>query len=288
MRTHLFVALTALALAACGGSSKGFGESGEPAPAGTSPQPGPAPGGSGGGGGGDLGKVGDKKAPAEVYGHSPDVLYKLDPETKAVTVIGPFQGCNQVIDIAIDENSNLYGTTSGALWSIDRATARCTYIAGGSYPNSLSFVPKGTVDANVEALVGYDGSSYIRIDPGTGSVQSIGNIGGGFTSSGDIVSVKGGSTYLTVKGTGCNDCLVEVDPKTGRMIKNYGHVSHDDVFGLAFWAGQLYGFDNAGELFEVTLQQNSVKTTPIAIPSRPASLQFWGAGSTTSAPLAPR
>jgi hypothetical protein len=290
MKTSLFLVCTSLSIAACGGGSKGFGDEGAPTPPGGSdPQPGAIGGGSPGAGGtGDLGKEGEKKQPAEVYGHSPDTLYKLDPETKAVTVIGPFQGCSQVIDIAIDENSNLFGTTQSGLWSIDRNTARCTYIAGGSYPNSLSFVPKGTLDPSVEALVGYDGSEYIRIDTTTGSITRIGSIGSGLTSSGDIVSVKGGSTYLTVKGTGCNDCLVEVDPKTGRMLKNLGRVSHNDVFGLAFWGGRLFGFDDAGELFEVTLQNNSVKTTPIAIPNRPSSLQFWGAGSTTSAPLAPR
>src|SRR3954470_16453961 len=42
-----------------------------------------ATGGSGGGG----------PEVAEVYGNSPDTLYKLDPMTSQVTTIGPFQGC---------------------------------------------------------------------------------------------------------------------------------------------------------------------------------------------------
>jgi hypothetical protein len=274
---------------ACGGGSKGFGSDGtDNTP--QAPSPGSAGGGGGGGGGGgdNLGQVGEQKLPDEVYGHSPDTLYKLDPVTKAVTVVGKFQGCTQIIDIAIDESNNIYGTTQSGLWAIDRATAKCTLLAQGDYPNSLSFVPKGTLDPNEEALVGYDGSTYIRIDKKTGQITPVGSIGGGFTSSGDIVSVKGGSTYLTVKGTGCADCLIEVNPKTGAMVKNFGQVSHDDVFGLAFWAGQLYGFDNGGELFEISLQGGSVKTTPIAIPGSPAGLQFWGAGSTTSAPLVAR
>ena len=56
-----------------------------------------------------------------------------------------------------------------------------------TYPNSLSFVPKGTVDPNVEALVGYNGGTYVRIDTVTGAVTSIGNLGSGYSSSGDIV-----------------------------------------------------------------------------------------------------
>jgi hypothetical protein len=56
------------------------------------------------------------------------------------------------------------------------------------------------------------------------------------------------------------------------------------VFGLAFWAGTAYGFDQDGELFQVTFKNNAIQTSPIVIPSQPANMYFWGAGSTTSAP----
>jgi hypothetical protein len=222
---------------------------------------------------------------AEVYGHSDDTLYKLDPDTKAVIEVGKFQGCTKIIDIALDKDSNLYGTTSTALWGIDRKTAACTRIAGGAYPNSLSFVPAGTLDPSAEALVGYDGATYVRIDPASGTKTTVGALGGGLKSSGDIVSVKGGGTFLTVKGTGCDDCLVEINPSTGALVKNWGDVGHTDIFGLAFWAGSVFAFDNGGELFEVTFAQGAIKTAPIAMPQKPAGLKFWGAGSTTSAPV---
>jgi len=224
---------------------------------------------------------------AEVYGHSGQTLYKLNPNTKAVTVVGTFDGCTNVLDIALDGSSKLYGTTSSALWAIDKSTGKCTQIAQDSYPNSLSFVPKGTVDANAEALVGYEGSDYVRIDPQSGTKTIIGQIGSGMVSSGDIVSVKNGPTYLTVKSANCDDCLIEVDPKTGAMVRNWGAVNHSDVFGLAFWAGSIYGFDNQGELFEVKITGGNLQTSPIAIPGHPANLKFWGAGSTTSAPVVP-
>ena len=50
------------------------------------------------GGGGSGG--GPEPVVAEVWGQSPDTLYKLDPKTTAVTTIGKFQGCGGVIDIA--------------------------------------------------------------------------------------------------------------------------------------------------------------------------------------------
>jgi hypothetical protein len=224
---------------------------------------------------------------SEVYGHSASTLYRLDPVSKAVTVVGDFSGCGPVIDIALDEKSTLIAASYQALYTVDKASASCTEIAKGDYPNSLSFVPKGTVDPNEEALVGYDNGDYLRIDVKTGSVTKIGAIGGSFVSSGDIVSVKGGKTYLTVKGGSCttNDCLIEVDPKTGKMIKNWGSIEHQKVFGLSFWGGKIYGFDESGTLFEVTFGTNQLATTEIPIPQAPAELAFWGAGSSTSAPL---
>jgi hypothetical protein len=117
-------------------------------------------------------------------------------------------------------------------------------------------------------------------------VQTVGALSGGYTSSGDIVSVIGGGTFLTVKGGSgnCNDCLLQVNPATGDLVQNYGSVNHVDVFGLAFWAGTAYGFDNGGEVFSIDVQNGTVVTTTIPVPNPPPGLQFWGAGSTTAAP----
>ena len=229
----------------------------------------------------------------EVFGHSKTTLFRLEPKTKAVSVVGNFKNCEPITDIALNEASELYAVSYDTLYTVDKTTATCTKVSAGSYPNSLSFVPKGTLLPNEEALVGYDEGDYLRIDIATGARTVIGKLGGSLVSSGDIVSVKGGSTYLTVKSTAktgectTTDCLVEVDPKTGKMLKNWGSVEHKKVFGLSFWGGKVYGFDDAGNLFEVVFGSNKVVTTSIAIPQKPAGLSFWGAGSSTSAPLVP-
>ncbi|MDB5213201.1 MAG: hypothetical protein JWO86_1128 [Myxococcaceae bacterium] len=285
-----FVALF-VGTAACGSSSPRSGfenAAGTPDPAATTPA---APGATG-----DFNTM-NPAPPAvnpsdinEVWGHSSDTLFSLDPVTKAVTEIGKFNGCEPVVDIALDEASNLFATSNTALYSVDKKSAVCTEISTGTYPNSLSFVPKGTVDPNLEALVGYEGDKYVRIDTKTGAKSTIGTLGGGLQSSGDIVSVKGGKTYLTVKSTSgktcaTNDCLVEVDPASGAMVKNWGSIEHHNVFGLSFWGGKLYGFDDSGELFEVTFGTSQLATSVIAMPNKPSGLSFWGAGSSTSAPL---
>jgi hypothetical protein len=288
MRGSLSVLVAPLLLLACsagvdGGTGAGSGTGGGGAG---------GVGGSGTGAGGDpgFGGAGGQGASLptidEVYGHSATTLYELDPLTKQVTVIGDFENCGgDVIDIALDANSTMYATSFGGLARVDRTTAACTFIAEGDYPNSLSFVPAGTLDPSVEALVGYVGSTYVRIDPSSGVVSNIGSLGGGYVSSGDIVSVKGGGTYLTVNGNGCSDCIIEVNPSTGALVKNYGSVGHGSVFGLAFWGGSAYGFSNGGVLFEITFEPNSVSTTVIPVPGAPSGLQFWGAGSSTAVPL---
>lgn len=251
-------------------------------------------GGSQGGQGGEAGLTvdggSDAAAPplvAQVFAHSADTLYRLDPDTKGVTTVGDFQGCSSVVDLAIDKDGVMFATTFDGLYRIDPKTAACSQVATGSYPNSLSFVPKGTLDPSEEALVGYVGSDYVRIDRTTGTVTTVGSLGNGgdYQSSGDIVSAIGGGTYLTVKGGDCADCIVEVEPKTGAMKSMIGHLDHASVFGLAFWGGVAYGFDDSGMLFQIDL--TTAKTTLIAMPGAPAGLSFWGAGSTTAAPLVP-
>jgi hypothetical protein len=228
---------------------------------------------------------------AVVYPHSPSTLYTLNPKTDAISIVAPFNGdcsssadCDDVIDLALDKDSNAYITSFNAFYKLDLTTAATTLIATGSYPNSLSFVPAGTLDPTAEALVGYFGSTYVRIDTTTGKVTDVGALSGGYSSSGDIVSVIGGGTYLTVVGNDCGDCLLQVDPTTGDIIQNYGSVNHAEVYGIAYWAGTVYGFDNAGVMFSITFPAGKLVTTDIPFPSAPSGLEFWGAGSTTSAP----
>lgn len=258
---------------------------------------GTAPGGSGGalgsgGSGGGFEATGgssDGGGPTftEVFGHSASYLYKLDPITNAVTEIGRFEGCNYVVDIAIDRQGRMLASTIGSLWQIDPLTARCTLIAEGNFPNALSFVPVGTVDPDEEALVGYIELHYTRIDTDSGAHSPISPIAGGYTSSGDIVAVDGGKAYLTVKGNGCSDCLMEIDPKNGDLLHNYGDLGYTDVYGLAFWGGAAYGFTHGGELFRIAFDGDSVLTEAIPIPAAPDTLSFAGAGSSTRVPLAP-
>jgi hypothetical protein len=229
----------------------------------------------------------DLTGTGEVFGHSENTLYRVDTVTRSVTEIGVFNGCTNVNDIALDESSSIYASTGTELFYIETNTGNCTRIATGVFPNSLSFVPAGTVEPDREGLVGFQGADYVKIHPKTGVVTKLGTIGQGLASSGDIVSAKGGKTFVTVTGPGCtdSDCLIEIDPKTGALAHNWGPIGKAQVFGLAFWGGALYAFTNAGELVLVTIDTGVIVAKAVPITNAPKS--FRGAGSTTSAPIGP-
>ena len=242
-------------------------------------------GGSGGAGGsGGEGATGGAPVLSDLFAQSPNTLYRLDAITKELHTVGDFVGCDgPVIDIAIDQKGRLFGTTFGGFYRIDTGDGSCTPMGMGLTPTSLAFVPPGTLDPTEEALVGFDHAAYVRFDPETGDSVVIGDLSSpGYESSGDVVAVAGGGTYLSAKGNGCSDCLIEVDPVTGALLGIVADLQYSDVFGLAYYDGIAYGFTGNGELFQVELATG--ETTPLVIANPPANLGFYGAAS-PSGPL---
>jgi hypothetical protein len=223
--------------------------------------------------------------PVAVYANSGGALFLLDPAAQTFGVIGNFKGCEKVVDLAVDRAGRIFVTTPMGLFRVDAGDATCTPIGGaGNYPNSLSFVPAGTLDPEVDALVGFLDDKYVRIDENSGAVTTIGSLNGGaYVSSGDLVALPDGRTYLTVKGGGCQDCLVQVDPKTGTLLTIIGKIGFGEVYGLAYWGGVTYGFTKGGGVLQIDL--NTGNGVPIMFPSFPVGLTFWGAGSSTAAAL---
>ena len=260
---------------------------------------------------GDSGTSG-RTGPAEVFVHSNDTLYKLDPNSAALELskVGKFSGVTgSMVDIALNEDGEMYGTTYDGVYRIDKTTGAATLIRAGAtdareYPDSLSFVPQGTLEADREVLVGYRGSDYIRIDPQSGAIEVVKRnaLGRYLVSSGDIVSIREGDflTYLTVKpnfdeecadDAECrkcqdNDCLFEVNPSTGEKVSNLGSTKRASVFGLAFWAGTVYGINSEGKLFKIATD-SPPSVTNVTIPGGLGAIKFFGAGSSTAAPVGP-
>lgn len=254
--------------------------------------------------------------PGRVYAHTTDTLYLYEPVGNVLKKIGKFSCLvatdNQdvMIDIAVDRTGTMFGTTFKRFLSIDPITATCTEIKKSTvvddYPNSLSFVPAGTVDATKETLVGYAALAphtksldYVRIDTTTGMMMKIGNINPAgapmkYHSSGDIIALiqDGNRAYLTVKLDGADggdvagtDLLAEVDPKNGNVKRIIGDTKENNIFGLGYWAGKGYGFADNGKILQVDMTNGKsvVVQTLTAVDGGPP-VAWYGAGVTTQAP----
>ncbi len=254
--------------------------------------------------------------PGAVYGHTDTELFLFEPIGKTLTKQGAF-ACldtgDRMLDIALDRDGVMFGTSDKGLLRINPTNGSCQYVkketVASRYPNSLSFVPKDTVDNTQEALVGYqfdvtEGSPatiYVQINTSTGAITRRGELNDPaaavkYKASGDLIALirNGNRAFLTVKrievpdGGFNNDYLAEVDPKNGRLKSIVGEITvgttkKTDLWGFSFWAGTGYGFAGNGELLEIDMTTG--KSTVI---ENDAGVTSWfGAGVKTFAPTAP-
>ena len=304
------VAVSACSLLACGASSNPGGGGGDPLDGGPGRDGDASADGADArstfdsGGSGDAGLIGDiaadsgpPPASAAVYAHSSTTLYKLDPTTLAITVLGDFKDAaggapiSQVTDIALDKDGVMFGVTFSDLYKIDYkgGPPRCTHLATLSTSfNGLTFVPAGMIDPAAETLIGNaNDGGWWRIDVKAGAssatLTQLGSYGGGFLSSGDSVGIIGDTVYATVNQSTLGiDHVIVVDPKTGAMKKDLGSTGVSGLYGVGYWGGTMYGFASSGSLYSIDL--TTAKATEIPLADKPAG-GWWGAGVTTSAPV---
>jgi hypothetical protein len=248
--------------------------------------------------------------PGRVYAHTTDTLYLYEPVAGDLKEIGKascLEAGEVLIDLAVDRTGTMYATTFRRFLKVDPITATCTEIkraAAGdpNYPNALSFVPAGTVDATKEALVGYsplgasvESTEYVRVDTTTGAITNIGKLNAGagaqYKSSGDLISLiqDKNRTFLTVKPLGDaavgTDRLAEVDPTTGNLKKIIGDTQQTDLFGLGYWAGKGYGFSDNGVISEIDMATGAAIIVKTLKTPDGGGIPWYGAGVTTEAPI---
>lgn len=220
---------------------------------------------------------------AVVYAHGPNTLYRLDPDTLTLEEIGPFVDCGgSVVDIAVDQDNRVYAS-AGGIYEVDAETVQCTQISASNFGNNLSFVPPGVLDPKREILVSYSGTQYRSLDVDTGVVTDHGSIP--WSVAGDVVSINDGPTYVSVNFPGDSNHLILVDPTTGELIADTGPIGNENsVWGLGYWGGTVYAFSSNGNISEIQENMDGT-TTASVITTAPAT--FWGAGSSTFAPVIP-
>lgn len=255
--------------------------------------------------------------PGRIFAHTPSALYLFDPIAKTLVKIGDFSGLDsgdEVIDIALDSDSNIYGTTFNAFIQISPTDAKVTYIkkAPSAYPNALGFMPKGTVDPTKETLVGYgppisgSAKNYLKIDTMSGELTQKGDLNETaaavvYVSAGDIISMRrtGGAprAFAVIKRATPNpdagpdagpesDKLAEIDPATGKIKTIIGDIGSDLTYGLAQWAGVAYAFNAYGEIREISLTGGKGKSI-MTLQLDGGAGKWYGAGVSTEAPTEP-
>ena len=244
---------------------------------------------------GDAGDPGDGsvKFSGAVYAHSSTTLYRLDPTTYDVILIGDFQDASgaavvDMTDIALDKTGTMYGVTFNVLYKIDYKAAKptCTQLATLSTSfNGLTVVPAGLIDPTSEVLVGSaNDGGWWRIDVVGGAsakLTQLGSYGSGLASSGDAVGIIGDAVFASVTGLPGHDHIITVDPKTGAMKADLGDTGVDGLWGVGYWGGVMYGFASSGALYAIDLK--TLKSTLIPLKTKPSG-GWWGAGVVTSAP----
>lgn len=227
-----------------------------------------------------------------VYAHSDTTLYTVDPHfvPARFATVGAFTfpagdaHRHTMTDLAVDATGGVVGVSQDALFRIDPATAACTFLAalpGHSFV-ALTYVPAGVLDPASEVLVGgVSEGTYWRIDASNGNAVSLGTFQGGWLLSGDLVSIAGAATYVTVRRSSAgSDSLATLDLATGNLTI-LGNTGFHQLYGLGYWRSTLYGFSGTGQL--VTIDVRSGVGHLVSMPT----MQFWGAGVTTLAPIAP-
>lgn len=224
----------------------------------------------------------------QLYAETPDELYRLDLATKAFTKVGKFsfnKNPGEVTDIALDQGGALYAITNDDLFTCTVEAAKCTWLAAlPEIFNGMTFVPKGTVSATADTLIGIsqDGDwTQITVNGNKVSLKKLGTYGGGWLSSGDAFSVEGIGTYATLKGKGTSDSLASIDPKTGKILKIIGETGAKGLYGLAWWSGVFYGFSSDGNVY--VLDVTTAKATVVSGITAPKGVKWWGAGVSTRA-----
>lgn len=221
---------------------------------------------------------------AVVYGHSASTLYSIDPNTLAVTKIADFGWPgfpDGMTDIAVDKDGNMTGISQFSVYSVNVSTGECTTLSAfsGNGFNGLTYISADQTANGTEILVGADTSGDLfEIDPSNGSSTKIGSYGGGWGSSGDLVSVEG-ATYATVTNGNGYDRLAKIDISTGAATI-IGATNATAIYGLGYWKSTVFGFTDQEGMITIDVKTGQATTAPSG-----NNVEWYGAGVTTAAPV---
>jgi hypothetical protein len=298
-----------------GGSSSSGGGSG-----GSSGSSGGSGGSSGGFGDASSSSSGGQTGPAIIYANTDTELWTMDPNTHALTDVGPFSfggGTTPTItDLAVDANGIVVVNSETAVYDVTLPAggtgtvnlALHTQLPSGSKFYALGFTPAGALESG-ESLIAGDsaGNLYYIPSSATATPQLLGGFGGNWELSGDVVfytangATIGLATIRDCPGGTCtktNDSLAEIDVPAmkqaftsnspGTLLKQvFGSgTGYGDLFGIGAWGNSVYAFSRASGGNPAQLVQVGMSGTGTSLMQFPNITGGWsGAGVTTKAPI---
>ncbi|MFT3700008.1 MAG: hypothetical protein QM831_43085 [Kofleriaceae bacterium] len=231
--------------------------------------------------------TGDGGVTVNVYAHTATELYSVNPDTLAITKVGnfgwPSGTTDEMTDIAIDKTGDMLGVSFGSVYRIDPTNAKTTRLTNnltGGF-NGLSFVPAEMLgQTGDDILVGTRNSDgkVFEIDPNSGATTQVGDMGGGYSSSGDLVAVEGFGTVQTVAGVS-GDVLTKLAPNSFTASAIGSGTGYSQIWGVAFWKNKIYGFTNGGAFILIDA------TTGVGTMVQQNGPAWYGAAVTTAAPV---
>jgi hypothetical protein len=232
-----------------------------------------------------------------VYAHSDTVLYVVDVNAKTLNTVGPFNApSNDVItDLAVAPDNTIYVISNTAIYTASATDGHVTMLgslaACGSKGVALTTTPDGKL---------WEGDfmgALCQIDTTQSPPAVLPPISmtSGMALSGDFVAVSNGTVFGSAykktdsanQGTQLDNVLVKLDIATG-TVTQIGPTGYPKLFGVAFAAGQVFGFTHDQTGHVVTIDPSSGAGTLFGTfmdPTTHQGISFAGAGVSSLVPI---
>jgi hypothetical protein len=215
-----------------------------------------------------------------VYVHDKSTLYIVNPTTFALTTVGMFGAGDDMTDLAVTPDGQIYTISRTSMYTVDRNTGQATLLLSNISTSNvaLTFQIDGT-------LLASDKDGLVRrINPTNGMVTELGQYGQGWDTAGDLVSVSDGTMFgIAANGPmsslGMSNVLLKVDPTSG-VATGVGPIGYTGVFGTAYSNGRVLAFTRDGQIVQIdpTTGQGTLVMTH-------TGKDFWGAGTSPLVPI---
>lgn len=214
--------------------------------------------------------------------NTPYELYQVDPVSFDVTRLGAFAfppgEAESITDVAMDRRGRMWAIGFTAVYRVDPVTLACTLLARhpGRALNALSILTASMVTDEREVpdvlLAGEAFSRNIyRVDPATGALEVVGDLGGNLGSGGDLTWAPGvGAVMIVTDAVGTYEGIAALAPRTFTATPIGPGWPFRRVRGLTYLPDGLLGVSELGELIRID------PTTGAAAVVRTHDLVFYG------------